>query len=67
MKGITDIFDSFSSLDQNAICYTCSQVLGLQGNNQLLQSAQTMNVFTVYNLFRYADKLRLGQADQILA
>ena len=60
MKGITDIFDSFSGLDHNALCFTCSKVFELQGDDQSLQSAQTMNVFTVYNLFRYADRLQLG-------
>lgn len=66
MKGITDIFDSFTGLDQNALCYTCSRVLEFQGEEEQLQSAQTMNVFTIYNMFRYAGKLKLGQADQIL-
>ena len=67
IKAITDIFDSFVCLDHNALCFTCSKVLELKGEDEALADAQSMNIFTAYNLFRYADRLTLGRADCIFS
>ncbi|CAL6057955.1 Conserved_hypothetical protein [Hexamita inflata] len=66
LKCYTDVVESFKLLDKNALVYIVNEILNITVKSEQVTKLLTINTYVLYNIFRYADMLDIGQDDVVL-